>query len=44
MEELETLKEQMQAVRIPIAEAVRDGTLNLNHVTDPSIRKCVLVT
>jgi len=36
MEELEMLKDQMQAMRMSIANAVSDKTLNINHTTDPS--------
>ena len=35
IEELERLKDQMEAVRISIAKAVSDRTLILNHDTDP---------
>ena len=35
MEELERLKDQMQAVEITIAKAVSDATLILNHDTNP---------
>ena len=34
MEELESLKGQIQAIGMSIADAVSDGTLLLNHDTD----------
>jgi len=35
VEELESLKGQMQAVGMSIAKAVSDGTLIIHHNTDP---------
>jgi RecJ-like exonuclease len=35
MEELERLKDQMQAVEMSIAKAVSDGTLIMTSHTDP---------
>jgi len=35
VEELESLKDQMQTLGISIAKAVSDGALIINHDTDP---------
>jgi len=35
VEELESLNNQMQAARMTIAKVVSDGTLIINHETDP---------
>ena len=37
MEELERLKDQMQAVGMSIGKAVSGGFLIINHDTDPSL-------
>ena len=39
MEELESLKDQIQTVGISIATAVSDGTLIIHHDTDPFCQK-----
>jgi hypothetical protein len=35
IDELDILKDQMRAMEISIAKAVSDGTLIMNHDTDP---------
>ena len=45
IEELEGLKDQIQAVRTSVAKAVSDGTLIIiRNYPSPPIRICVLVT
>jgi len=44
VEELESLKDQVQAVKMSIAKAVSEGPLLLITTPIPSIRKCVFVT
>ena len=36
MEELEELKDKVQAMGVRIAKAVSDGSFNIHHATDPS--------
>ena len=44
MEELESLKGQIQAMGMSIAKAVSDGTFIISHDTNLfSVRKCVFV-
>ena len=44
IEELERLKDQMQAVGMSITNAVCDKALILNHNQSLSIRECIFVT